>query len=110
MSETKVWSWGIKFGDGADIELYNGAQLLNLKDDLLEKFHFGEKLVTRLDLSHLDTIVFLFKDREQAEVYELAFKMGVTVGSDPISYNQGIKDLWEEMDAEHGDAEHGDAE
>ena len=96
--ETKVWSWGIKLTDTP--ELYNGPTLLNLKNDLLEKINFGKRLATRLDLSHLDTIVLLFRNKEHAELYEMGFKQGYSVGADPEEYLQEIKDLWEKMNSE----------
>lgn len=97
--ETKVWSWGIKFTDVP--ELYNGPTLLNLKNDLLKQVKFGERLVTRLDLSHLDTIVLLFRNKEHAELYEMGFKQGYNVAADPQAYLQEIKDLWKSwMDEE----------
>ena len=97
--ETKVWSWGIKLTDAP--ELHNGPTLLNLKNDLLEKVNYGNRLVTRLDLSHLDTIVLLFKNKEHAELYEMGFKQGYNVGADPEEYLQEIKDLWEKMTQEN---------
>lgn len=103
IEETKVWSWGIKFTDV--LEMYNGPTLLNLKNDLLEQVNFGKRLVTRLDLSHMDTIVLLFRDKEHAELYEMGFRQGYEIAMDPEAYLQSIKSLWKDMHKEKGGEE-----
>jgi hypothetical protein len=99
MSETKVWSWGMKFVDGG-LDLYKEPQLLNLKDKFLKQIHFGEKLCTRLDLTHVNTIVMLFKNKDHAELYQMGFCHRSMIGDDPEEYYEDILHFAKELDLE----------
>lgn len=72
----KVWTLPLRYAEDKVWEHSKNPLELEFKEELLEDMKFGEVPVIEMTLIPKRTILLLFKDKNDADLYLLGFKFG----------------------------------
>ena len=82
MSKTKVWTWGIKMGKDQKTYALPEPMEMEYDDEILENMKFGERPLIECYMSHLSSVMWLFRNEDAAICYQSGYRLGQYMNHD----------------------------